>query len=120
MSPGESITDKLISSSIFSGGSVSGFAADAAAATSAAQTGSVNADQFEDDPALMMALRASLEEEHARQSGIQSRSPNHDAMNPDRTKGETVNESKGVGTIELGEEGCEPTTSNEEKAEKKK
>ena len=125
VSPGESITDKLISSSIFSGGSVSGFAADAAAATSAAQTGSVNADQFEDDPALMMALRASLEEEHARQSGIQSRSPNHDAMNPDRTKdivakGKTVNESKGVGTSELGEEGCEPTTSNEEKAEKKK
>jgi 26S proteasome regulatory subunit N10 len=86
VSPGESITDKLISSSIFSGGSISGFAADAAAATSAAQTGTVNVDQFEDDPALMMALRASLEEEQARQAGLQSRSSNDDRINPGTAK----------------------------------
>jgi 26S proteasome regulatory subunit N10 len=68
VSPGESLTDKLIASTIFSGGSVSSFAAAAAAA----QTRIVNDDQFEDDPALMMALRASLEEQAMRESEVRS------------------------------------------------
>ena len=73
--PGANLADVLLSTPIFmdedSGAGGSGFAAAAAAASShAAMQGFDGGDAMmngEDDPALMLALRVSLEEERARQ-----------------------------------------------------
>ena len=103
--PGANLADVLLSTPIFmeedSGAGGSGFAAAAAAASShAAMQGFDGGDAMmngEDDPALMLALRVSLEEERARQEaaaaaaaevGMQEeaplRAPRHPALRQPR------------------------------------
>ena len=70
---GESISDALIATHIFnSGGSNTGSGFAAAAATANISTISGTEEDLGDDPALMLALRASLEEERLRQEGQES------------------------------------------------